>query len=422
MPTPSTPIFELCDHHVTRQCELDPVAATYCGVTGDFAPGTDFSPDGHTARAELARDTLRQLAGLTPTGTADELAAGHLRERLEAELAAHEAGEHLRSLRAPFGLLQSLRNSVDLMPRNGRWPAVVGRVAAVPQMLASWRTSLATGIARGLVAAHRQAVEAASQAQRYADSGTFQAVVDEYGEGPLRPALTAAAQDAHAALADLARWLREEYAARAAPADGVGPERYPVASRLSLGADIDLLGAYEWAWAELRRIEDEMAAEARRVRPGAGIDEAVAHLNETAFLVGVDAYRGWLQERHDRAISALHGVHFDIAEPLRRVDVVTVENSSAGSAYYTPPRGGPDPARPDLVAGGRPGAVRGVGGADNGLPRGRTRPSPADRARGGGRRRAVPVREDVAGECAQRGLGALCGAARRRAGLARHAR
>jgi uncharacterized protein (DUF885 family) len=30
-------------------------------------------------------------------------------------------------------------------------------------------------------------------------------------------------------------------------------------------------------------------------------------------------------------------VHFDIAEPLRRVEVVTLANSSAGSAYYTPP-------------------------------------------------------------------------------------
>jgi uncharacterized protein (DUF885 family) len=333
-----TPIFELCDRLVQRQCELDPVAASYRGVTGDFAPGTDYSPDGHAARAELARDTLRQLAGLAPTGKADELAAGHLRERLDAELAAHELGEHLRALRAPFGLLQLLRNSVDLMPRqDGRWPAVVDRVAAVPQMLAGWRASLDTGAGRGLVAARRQAVEAAAQAHRYAEAATFQPVVEEYGDGALRPALAAAVAAAHTAYAETARWLREEYAPRAAEADAVGPERYAVASRLSLGAEIDPVEAYQWAWAELRRLEDEMASEADRVRSGAGIDEAVEHLDQTEFLVGIEAYRGWLQERHDRAISRLHGVHFDIAEPLRRIEVVTVENSSAGSAYYTPP-------------------------------------------------------------------------------------
>lgn len=333
-----TPIFELCDHHVQRSCELDPVSATYQGVTGDFAPGTDYRPEGHAARAELNRDTLRRLDALTPTSDADRLAASHLRERLEADLAWYDTGEHLRALRAPFGMLQALRNSVDLMPRgDGEWESVVARVAAMPGMLAGWRESLAAGADRGLVAARRQAVEAAGQAQRYADGATYQAVATDYGDGRLCSELDSAVAAAHAALAETARWLREEYAPRAAEADAVGPERYAVAARLSLGADIDPREAYEWAWDELRRLEREMAVEADRVLPGSDVTAAIAHLNETDVLVGTDAYQGWLQERHDEAIDKLHGVHFDIPEPLRRVNVVTVENSSAGSPYYTPP-------------------------------------------------------------------------------------
>jgi uncharacterized protein (DUF885 family) len=334
-----TPIFELCDAYVRQSFELDPVAATFRGVSGDFAPGTDYGPEGCAARAALLRDTLRRLEALAPTGAADRLAAAHLAERLAAELASYDAGEWRRQLRAPFGLFQGLRNSVDLMPRGSgeRWRAVVDRVAAMPDMLASWRASLGAGLAAGQVAARRQAVEAAAQAQRYADAATFRAVRDEYGDGPLGADLAAAVDAAHAALTGTAQWLREEYAPRAAAGDAVGPERYAVASRLALGAEIDPVQAYEWGWDELRRLEAEMAAEAGRVLAGAGIDEAVAHLDRTEYLVGIDAYRGWLQERHDEAISRLHGVHFDIAEPLRRVDVVTVENSSAGSAYYTPP-------------------------------------------------------------------------------------
>jgi uncharacterized protein (DUF885 family) len=335
-----TPIFDLCDRHVQRSCELDPVAATYRGVAGDFGPATDYSPAGHAARAELARDTLRRLDALTPGTAPDRLAAAHLRERLEAELAWYDTGEHLRWLRAPFGLLQMLRNCVDLMPRgDDQWPAVAARMAAVPQMLAGWRDSLAAGASQGLVAARRQAVEAAAQAQRYADGATFQAVASEYGDGPLRSELDGAVAAAHAALAETARWLREEYAPRAAEADRVGPERYAIAARLSLGADIDPQEAYGWAWEELRRLEREMAVEADRVLPGGGTDvaAAIAHLDQTDVLVGIDAYRGWLQERHDEAIGKLHGRHFDIAEPLRRVDVVTVENSSAGAPYYTQP-------------------------------------------------------------------------------------
>ncbi|MFS8519795.1 MAG: DUF885 domain-containing protein [Micromonosporaceae bacterium] len=336
---PLTPIFDLCDRYVRRACELDPVMATFRGVTGDFAPGTDYSPDGHAARAQLIRDTLAELATLTPTGDADRLAADHLRERLEAELALHDLGEPLRSVRAPFGLLQTLRNSVDLMPRGDeqQWRAVVARVAAVPQMLSSWRVSLATGADRGIVAARRQAVEAAAQAQRYADSATFDKVVTAYGNGPLRDELVAAAAAAHAAYAETADWLRREYAPRAAEADGVGPERYAAASRLSLGDTIDPVEAYHWGWEELRRIEREMDAEADRVRRGATVDEAVAYLDETDVVTGVDAYRDWLRERHEEAISRLHGVHFDISAQLRTVDVVTVEDSSAGAAYYTPP-------------------------------------------------------------------------------------
>ena len=334
-----TPIFQLCDQHVQRSCELDPVSATMQGVAGDFPPATDYRPEGYAARAELARDTLRRLDDLTPTNDADQLAAAHLRERLIASLAWYDTGEHLRLLRAPFGMLQSLRNSVDLMPRGDqdRWRAVVARLAAMPQMLAGWRESLAAGIDQGLVAARRQAVEAAGQAQRYADGATFQAVADEYGEGPLQAELADAVGKAHAAYAETARWLRAEYAPRAAERDAVGPERYAVAARLSLGADIDPPEAYAWAWEELRRLERELAVEADRVVPGGDVSAAIAHLNETDYVTGVDAYRDWLQERHDEAIARLDGVHFDIPEPLRRVTVVALQNSAAGSAYYTPP-------------------------------------------------------------------------------------
>ena len=142
-----TPVFALCDSYVLRSCELDPVAATYRGVSGDFEPGTDYSPDGYAARAALQRETLATLATLPPQGRADELAAAHLRERLEAELAWYDSGEALRPLRAPFGLLQTLRDNLDLMPAQDEqdWTALLARLRATPDMLAGLRASLAEG-------------------------------------------------------------------------------------------------------------------------------------------------------------------------------------------------------------------------------------------------------------------------------------
>jgi uncharacterized protein (DUF885 family) len=322
---------------------LDPVWGSLRGVAGSPSAGTDYSPAGQAARAELRRSTLRQLSALQPSTRDDEAAAAHLRERLQAELDLYEIGEPERQVAAPFGQISMIRDSVDLLPHDDDegWLAVTERLAAVPAMLASWRSGLAVGLARGRVAARRQAVECARQADRYAGLDgvppTHHGIVESYRDGPLSGALAAAADAAHAAYSETAGWLRQEYAPRAASADGVGPERHAVHRRMVLGAEVDPVEAYEWAWAELHRIEDELAAEAGRVRPGASIGEAVDILNDSEFVEGSAAYRGWLQERHDEAIERLDGVHFDIAAPLHRVNVTLMASSSAGAPYYTPP-------------------------------------------------------------------------------------
>jgi uncharacterized protein (DUF885 family) len=332
-----TPVFQLCDEYITQWAALDPVAAGMRGISGRFGAATDYSPDGYAAREELITATLAKLDRIGEMPEADRLAAGYLRERLEAELAWHQAGEPLRMLSTPFGLVSSIRDSVDLLPRgdDDAWRNIAARLSAIPRMFQSWRSSLDAGLAAGLTAARRQAVEGAIQAHRYV--GTHDALVASYGDGPLAAELAEAAAQASQGYAGVARYLREEYAPQAAEADGVGAERYAIGARLSLGADVDLAEAYEWGWAELERIEAEMAAEAVRVKPGATVAEATDILDENEFVDGEDAYLAWLQDRHDQAIERLNGVHFDIAGPLRTIEAVLARGSTSGAAYYTPP-------------------------------------------------------------------------------------
>src|SRR4029079_16042430 len=121
------------------------------GVAGAAGVSTDYGPEGISARADLARATLAELDAVSPdrAGGArsgrDEAAARVLRGRLLAELAAVEIGEPLRAVRAPFGLLATVRDSIDLMPKDGAddWAAVAARMAAIPRMLSSWRDALA---------------------------------------------------------------------------------------------------------------------------------------------------------------------------------------------------------------------------------------------------------------------------------------
>ncbi|MEN3358412.1 MAG: hypothetical protein V7637_2394 [Mycobacteriales bacterium] len=336
-------IFELCDEYVTRAAVLDPVWGTMRGVAGAPAGGTDFGPDGQAARADLVRDTLRRLGQLEPSTVDDRAAASHLAERLSVELEWHDTGESLRTVRAPFGPVSVIRDSVELVPHRDAdgWAQLAERLAAVPFMLGTWRAGVALGLERGRPAARRQALETARQAERYSGSAgaapTHAAIVESGPDGPLRTELAAAADAAHAAYAETARWLRAEYAPRAAEADGVGAERHALFRRMILGADVDPVEAYEWAWAELHRIEDEISAEVERIQPGATVDEAIAALDRTGSVDSTGAYRDWLQQRHDRAIEQLNGVHFDIAAPLRTVEVTLAPGSSAGAPYYTPP-------------------------------------------------------------------------------------
>jgi uncharacterized protein (DUF885 family) len=332
-------IFRLCNEYIARWAALDPVSAGMRGLSEAFGAATDLSPAGHAARAELTSGTLGTLRGLPVTTDTERLAALYLRERLEAQAEWHAAGEPLRELRTPFGRVASIRDSVDLLPRDGEqaWRNIAARLAAIPVMFGSWRESLEAGLARGLAAARRQAAEGAMQSSLYAQTRTHDTLVSSYGDGPLAAELATAATTAYSGYTELARYLREEYAPRAAEADGVGPERYAIGARLSLGMDLDAREAYEWGWDELARIEAEMATEAAVVKSGASVAEASAILDQTEFVDGEYAYQAWLQERHDQAVSRLNGVVFDIPEPLLAIEAVLARGSTSGAAYYTPP-------------------------------------------------------------------------------------
>ena len=147
-----TPVFRLCDEYVTRWAALDPVAAGMRGIKAEFGAATDYSPEGYAARADLAAATLAELDRTGETSQADHLAAGYLRERLAAELAWHEAEEPLRQLSTPFGRVNGIRDSVDLLPRDNDddWRNIAARMRAMPQMFRSWRSSLDAGLVKGL--------------------------------------------------------------------------------------------------------------------------------------------------------------------------------------------------------------------------------------------------------------------------------
>ncbi|MGH3683332.1 MAG: DUF885 domain-containing protein, partial [Natronosporangium sp.] len=151
--------------------------------------------------------------------------------------------------------------------------------------------------------------------------------------------LTAGAVAARDATVEFGRFLRDELAPRGRDKQAAGRERYQLASRYFLGATIDLDEAYRWGFDELHRLEREMRTVAGQIAgPGASIDDAVAALDvdPARSIEGKEAFRDWMQNLADKAIADLQGAHFDIPEPVRRIECCLAPTSD-GVIYYTGP-------------------------------------------------------------------------------------
>ncbi|UJW32157.1 DUF885 domain-containing protein [Saccharothrix sp. AJ9571] len=355
MSNPVRAIRELADAYADDLAELNPIIGTMTGLRPGEDRLPDYSPDGHQARDELDRRTLAKLGELTGTepGDPDERRCARLlRERLGSNLAVSESGEHLRDVSNILGPVHVTRVVFAMMPTAGidDWAVIARRMANVPATLASYTESLRAGAAKGLTAAPRQVRTVAGQLGDWAavadGSGWFaefatQATQATQTELPhsLRADLERAAQEAGEAVRELSRWLAEDYLPRTeGTPDGVGAERYQVTARQWTGANLDLAQAYEWGWTEFHRLRAEITEEAAKVLPGAPVAAAMAHLNQHAERIeGVPAILARLQALMDEAITELDGTHFDLAEPIRRVEAHEAPTGSAAAPYYVRP-------------------------------------------------------------------------------------
>ena len=344
--TPSQ-VDAIADRYLDATLPLDPIGATYLGVKGYDDRLTDYSPAGHEARAELTRRTLAELDAAQPQDDVDRVTVAAMRERLGLELELHDGGHWESELNVIASPLQGTRSVFDLMATATAddWSTIARRLAAVPQAVDSWLLSLRAAADRGDVSARRQVEACAKQAEQHGgEAGFFRALaadaaIDE-GELPesVRADLARGAAAAAASYTDLARVLREELLPKAPERDACGREEYALWSRYFLGATVDLEETYAWGQEELARIVGEMEETAERIKPGASVAEAIAVLDadEDRKVRGTDALTAWMQQRSDEAVAALAGTHFDIPEPIRRLEC-RIAPTTDGGIYYTGP-------------------------------------------------------------------------------------
>jgi uncharacterized protein (DUF885 family) len=341
-------IYELTSRMVDEMVAINPPAATLVGIPGYDHLWNDFSPEGIAAEEALLRGHLAAIRAL-PLGQDrwERLAVRVAEEFLHDRLAWYEAEEYLRELNSIASPLQDIREIFDHMDTSTSeaWENIASRLEGLPAAMAGYRETLEVGRRRGLAVALRQAAEAVRQARNHAGAesmfdtlaGTLAA--SGAGDDALVARITAGAGLARRAYGEMADYLESTYLPSAVDKDAVGVDRYVMLARRFLGDSLDPITTYEWGWSEVARLRARMEATAEQIVPGGSLAE-VLHLLQTDPARAAHAqaeFRDLMQQRLEVALTDLQGTHFDLPEPIRRVEVKMAPPGGALGAYYVGP-------------------------------------------------------------------------------------
>ncbi|GAA3771497.1 DUF885 domain-containing protein [Microbacterium kribbense] len=342
-----TPVDTIAEQWVDDIAGLFPTVATYIGRTQYNDRFGDYSPAGTEEAVRRVRATRDALQTAEPVDAVDEVTKADLSRELGLHLELVEARAQLRDLNVIASPVQDIRSVFDLMPTATAddWDVIATRLSALPGAIEGYIQTLRNGIGAGVVPARRQVREVITQIARYtADDGFFAHFVSDAApaEGQLPASLARRLADnangARVAYDKLAAFLGADLAPVAAEQDAVGRELYSLHSRQFLGAAVDLDETYEWGLEELARMVAEQESVAREIKAGASVAEAIAFLETDPAhqLHGTAELQRWMQRTADQAVADLGATHFDIPEPVRRIECM-IAPTQEGGIYYTGP-------------------------------------------------------------------------------------
>jgi uncharacterized protein (DUF885 family) len=342
-----TPIDTLANEVIALAVSRYPSYATYLGRPGGERDMDDHSPDALKQDRDDAASAKAKLEALTPQDDVDEVTKDALLQSLNKEIRTYESGLYFRNMNNIASPAQDVRSIFDISPTATEqdWDNLASRMHKVGKALEGYAQTLRVGISNNDAPARRQVEEVLGQVKQItADNGFFREFAKnakaQSGELPesLRAELAKAAEAATEGYAKFGEFLTQELLPKANAKDAIGKERYKLLSERFLGAVIDPDETYEWGKEELARIVKEQTEVANQIKPGATVAEAVEILDKdpSKKLHGTDALQAWMQKLSDQAIEKLSGTHFDIAEPLKKLECM-IAPTKHGGIYYTGP-------------------------------------------------------------------------------------
>ncbi len=348
-------VFELSDRFTDDYAKACPVLASMAGIPRPISAWDDYSPEGARSVEALCRRTHAELSkisldGLSPADRDKEsLARDVLRDFLDERVEFFETGDNLLDLNSIESPAQHLRTVFDLMgtKTEEEWSAIVTRLATIGGAYSGYRRALEEGSRLGKVSSRQVRAVIDQMDAHAADTSSYRDLLATFdgsplsGKSALRSDLERGIASARAASGDFGRFLRG-YGEGASNKDAVGEERYVRSVRRFLGTKLDLRETYAWGFEEIRRIERDMVECAKKVRidtPSRDVRSVISALqaDPTRQIFDREVFLTFVRERQLRALSDLGGIHFDIPEPIRNVDVRLAPKGGPLGAYYVPP-------------------------------------------------------------------------------------
>ena len=417
-PRTPTPIDQIAEAWVDTLAELDPSLATYIGRSEHNDRYADFSPEGQERLARPGESTLAALEAASPADVVDEVTKEDLTRELRLDLELHEAKWHLRDLNVIASPAQDIRSVFDLMPTStvDDWSVVSTRLKALPERRRRLRRDPARRHRAGRRAGPPPGVRGRDADRPLHERLGVLRLVRRRRSAGRRPA---------AGIPRPRPRRRRQRRARRLRRAGDVPRRpswpRPRASRMrwaasctrcspgaSSGRRSTSTRPTNGASKSSSRMVAEQESIAHEIKPGASVEEAVAFLEQdpsrklqrhrgAAAMDAADQRQGGRRARshalrHPRADP--HARVHDRADERRRDLLHRSDRRLLAAGPHV------------VVGAGRRRGVRHLARAHDGVPRGRSRPPPADRAG-----RVQPRRAELVASAARRRLGP-----RRRAG------
>lgn len=347
-PREASAVDRIAEEHLDRLLSLNPSWAIELNAPTHGWGYPDFGPEGLEAEQQALRTTLRDLDQADPTDDVDRVTAHALRERVGVATALYQngwGGSRINGISSP---VQKIRETFDNLPKNtdDDWDVVISQLAEVPGAVSSLVKGIQHRQSHGPVTARAQLLYAAQQAQNYASvDGAFMGLthrpyVVQLPEATRRQ-LHSTVDAARGAYAGLAQELRT-IADTAPEKMSVGAEEYHLRLQEHSGAELDLEGSYRWGVEQLQVVTDQMRATAAQILPDHVGDH---HIRAAMDSLDADPHRqlhgrhelmAWMQGVSQHAVEVLSDTHFEIPEPMRRLEA-RIAPTTDGGIYYTPP-------------------------------------------------------------------------------------